>query len=155
MTPPRWLFFPTQSTDPQYIYVVATSRTVSKGSASPENRNQDSTGTESGDLADQFAPFDTSAQFQLANSNLIRFKMNNSDTTSDLYGSKTAIGNNITSATLTVGSNTYTAESISIGGQDARPRIDMTTSSNAAQTFWEANGLDDTDNITITVTLTF
>jgi len=81
--------------------------------------------------------------------------MNNSDTTSDLYGSKTAIGNNITSATLTVGSNTYTAESISIGGQDARPRIDMATSSNAAQTFWEANGLDDTDNITITVTLTF
>ena len=155
MTPPRWLFFPTQSTVSQYIYEVQTDRTVSRGTPQTTKRNQDSTGTESGSLADQFSPFDTSNQFELSGTDTIRFKTNNDDSVSG-FETKADIENNITSATITVGGNVYTANSIAIGGQNNRPRFDLTnTISTTAQTFWQANNLDDTDNITITVTLTF
>ena len=155
MTPPRWLFFPTQASDPQYIYEVQTDRSVVRGAPQTTKRNQDSTGTESGSLADQFAPFDTSNQFEKASDSIIRFKVNNSDTSSSEYGTKTLIGNNITSASMTVGSSTFTADSISIGGTDARPRFDLTSSDSSAGLFWTNNNLGTTDNITITVTLTF
>jgi len=155
MTPPHWLFFPTQSTTAQYIYECVTSRLVSKGTASSTKRNQDSTGTESGSLADQFSPFDTSNQFELSGTDTIRFKTNN-DTSTSGFETKADMESNITAATITVGGNVYTANSISIGGQNHRPRFDLTnTISGTAQTFWQANNLDDTDNITITVTLTF
>jgi len=152
---PKWLFFPTQASDPQYIYEAQTDRTVSRGSPQTDKRNQDSTGTESGSLVDQFAPFDTSTQYQKASDSIIRFKVNNSDTSSSLYGTKTLIGNNITSASIAVGSNTFTADSISITGTDARPAFNLTSSDSSAGLFWTNNNLDDTDNITITVTLTF
>ena len=112
MTPPRWLFFPTQSTAAQYIYEVQTDRTIARGSPSTTQRKQDSTGTESGSLADQFSPF---------------------------------VNNN----------HVYTAASISISGTNARPAFNLTVSDGSAGTFWSDNNLDDTDNITITVTLTF
>ena len=152
----KWLFFPTQSaSDPQYIYTAVTDNTVARGTPQPGARKQESTGTESGDLADQFSPFSTNTQYQLFGTDSIRFRIQNSDTSSSDYGTKTDISNNITSATLTVGSNTYTAESINVGGTNARPRIEMNSSGGAANTFWYANNLDDTDDITITVTLTF
>ena len=155
MTPPRWLFFPTQSTAAQYIYEVQTDRTVSRGTPSTTKRKQDSTGTESGSLADQFSPFATSNQFELSGTDTIRFKTNNDDSVSG-FETKADIESNITSATITVGGNVYTAASIAIGGQNNKPRFDLTTNlGGAAQTFWTANNLDDTDNITITVTLTF
>lgn len=152
---PHWLFFPTQSTDPQYIYTAVTDNSVIRGSAQSGKRKQESTGTESGDLADQFSPFSTNTQYELFGSDTIRFKVNNSDTSSSDYGSKSDISSNMTSATLTVGSNTFTAESISVGGTDARPRIQLQSSGGGASTFWSANNLDDTDDITITITLTF
>ena len=152
---PHWLFFPTQSTAAQYIYEVQTDRAVIRGTAQTGKRKQDSTGTESGSLADQFSPFATNNQFEKASDSIIRFKVQNSDTSSSEYGTKTLIGNNITSASLTVGSSTFTADSISIGGIDARPRLDLTSSDSSAGLFWTNNNLDDTDNITITVTLTF
>ena len=153
---PHWLFFPTQSTAAQYIYEVQTDRSVQRGAPQTDRRKQDSTGTESGSLADQFFPFNTNTQFQLAGTDTIRFKVQNSDTSSSDYGTKTDIGNNITAATITVGGNVYTATSISIGGTDSRPRFDLTNGvSGTAQTFWTDNNLDDTDDITITVTLTF
>ena len=128
MTPPRWLFFPTpQSSDPaQYIYEVQTDRSVIRGSTSTTKRKEDSTGTESGSLADQFSPNVGNSQFD-----------------------------NLTSATLTVGGNVFTADSVSIGGTDVKPRFDLTSSGTEAGTFWSDNNLDDTDDITITVTLTF
>ena len=152
---PHWLFFPTQSTDPQYIYTAVTDNSVVRGTVQSGKRKQESTGTESGDLADQFSPFSSNSQYELFGSDTIRFKVNNSDTSSSDYGSKTDISNNMTSATLTVGSNTFTAESISVGGTDARPRIQLQSSGGGASTFWSANNLDDTDDITITITLTF
>ena len=152
---PHWLFFPTQSTAAQYIYEVQTDRAFSRGTFSATKRQQDSTGTESGSLADQFAPFSTANQFERAGTNIIRVKVTNSDTSSSDYGSKTAIGNNLTSMTLSVGGNVFTAESVSMGGTDSRPRFDMTVSDGSAQTWWEDNNLDDTDNITITMTITF
>ena len=152
---PKWLFFPTQASDPQYIYEAQTDRTVIRGTPQTDRRKQDSTGTESGSLVDQFAPFANNLQYQLASNDEIRFRVNNSDTSSPLYGTKTLIGNNITAASITVGSNTLTADSISIGGTDSKPRFQLNTSGGAAGTFWTDNNLDDTDNITITMTLTF
>jgi len=152
----RWLFFPTQAA-PQYIYTAQTDRSVSRGTAQSDRRNQDSVGfsSESGDLVDQFAPFDTSNQYQLFTSNRIEFRVQGNDTSSPLYGTKTLLAANITSATITVGSNTFTAESIGVGGTNSRPRFQLNSSGDAANTFWTDNNLDDTDNITITVTLTF
>mgnify|MGYP003112391485 CR=1 FL=1 len=152
---PKWLFFPTQSTTAQYIYECVTSRLVARGSPQADKRNQDSTGTESGSLADQLAPQNVSNQFQLAGNSKISFKTINSDTSTSGFETKTAIGNNITSATITVGGNVFTADSISMGGQDVKPRFDLNSSGTEAGTFWTDNNLDDTDNITITVTLTF
>jgi len=154
MTPPRWLFFPTQSTVAQYIYEVQTDRTVIRGAASATKRKQDSTGTESGSLADQFAPFAVSSQFERNTTNLIRVKFSN-DTSTSGFETKADIGNNLTSITLTVGGNVFTPASVSIGGQNANPRFDMATSDGSAGTFWSDNNLDDTDNITIIVTITF
>ena len=155
MTPPHWLFFPTQTSAPQYIYTAQTDRSVTRGVPQPDRRNQDSTGTESGDLVDQFAPFDTSNQYQKFSNDEIHFRVNNSDTSSSEYGTKVLLAANITAASITVGSNTLTADSIDISGTDSRPRFELNTSGGAANTFWTDNNLDDTDNITITVTLTF
>ena len=155
MTPPHWLFFPTQTSAPQYIYTAQTDRSVTRGVPQSDRRNQDSIGTESGDLVDQFAHFDTSNQYQLFTNDEIHFRVNNSDTTDPLYGTKTRIASNITAASITVGSNTLTADSIDISGTDSRPRFELNTSGGAAGTFWTDNNLDDTDNITITMTLTF
>jgi len=153
---PKWLFFPAPAASaPQYIYTAQTDRSVVRGAAQTAARKQDAVGTESGDLADQFAPFATNTQFQKASDSEIRFRVQNSDTSSSEYGSKTLIGNNITSASMTVGSSTFTADSISIGGTDARPRFELSSSDTSAGLFWTNNNLDDTDNITITVTLTF
>ena len=155
MTPPRWLFFPTQSSGPaQYIYEVQTDRTVARGSPLTDRRKQDSTGTESGSLADQFSPLVISNQFQLGSTSQIRYRTNN-DTSTSGFENKAAISSNLTSATLTVGGNVFTADSVSIGGTDARPRFDLASSGSEAGTFWSDNNLDDTDNITIIVTLTF
>lgn len=154
MTPPRWLFFPTQSTAAQYIYEVQTDRSVVRGSPQTDKRRQDSTGTESGSLADQFSPFDSNAQFNKASDTQIRFRTNNDDSVAG-FETKTDMANNLTSITLTVGGNVFTPDSVAIGGQNNRPRFDMNTSDTAAGTFWTDNNLDDTDNITITVTLTF
>ena len=153
----KWLFFPTQSaSDPQYIYTAVTDNSVARGSVQSGKRKQESVGTESGDLADQFSPFPTTSQYELFGSDTIRFRIQNSDTSDPDYGTKTDIGNNITAATITVGGNVYTATSISIGGTNARPRLDLTNNiSGTANTFWSANNLDDTDDITITITLTF
>lgn len=152
---PHWLFFPTQTSAPQYIYTAQTDRSVTRGTPQSDRRNQDAVGTESGDLVDQFAPFDTSNQYQKFSNDSIHFRVQSNDTSSSEYGSKTLLENNITSATVTVGSNTLTAESITLGGTDSRPRFQLNTSGGAANTFWTDNNLDDTDNITITVTLTF
>ena len=155
MTPPRWLFFPTQSTAAQYIYEVQTDRSVVRGSPQTDKRKQDSTGTESGSLADQFSPFANSTQFRKSLSNrIIQYKTNN-DTSTAGFETKANIASNLTSATLTVGGNVFTPDSVAVNGTDARPRFDMTTSDTAAGTFWTDNNLDDTDDITITVTLTF
>ena len=151
---PHWLFLPTQSTTAQYIYECVTSRLVARGSPQADKRNQDSTGTESGSLADQFSPNDTSNQFQLAGNSKISFKTNN-DTSTAGFETKANIASNLTSATLTVGGNVFTADSISMGGQNDKPRFDLNSSGTEAGTFWTDNNLDDTDNITITVTLTF
>ena len=153
---PKWLFFPAPAASaPQYIYTAQTDRSVARGTPQPDRRNQDAVGTESGDLVDQFAPFDTSTQFQKASDSQIRFRVQGNDTSSALYGSKTLLANNITSASMTVGSSTFTADSISIGGTDSRPRFELNSSDSSAGLFWTNNNLDDTDNITITVTLTF
>ena len=155
MTPPRWLFFPTQSSDPaQYIYEVQTDRSVIRGSTSTTKRKEDSTGTESGSLADQFSPNVGNSQFDRASTSIIRFRTNN-DTSTSGFENKAAISSNLTSATLTVGGNVFTADSVSIGGTDVKPRFDLASSGTEAGTFWSDNNLDDTDNITITVTLTF
>lgn len=151
---PHWLFFPTQSTAAQYIYEVQTDRSVLRGSPSATKRKQDSTGTESGSLADQFAPFFTNNQFEKASSNIIRVKTNNDDSVSG-FETKTEISNNLTSATLTVGGNVFTPESVSVGGLNNRPRFDFTVTDGSAESFWTDNNLDDTDNITIILTLTF
>ncbi len=153
---PHWLFFPTQSSDPQYIYDFNTNRAVARGTPQTTARVQTTAGTESGDLADQFAPFATNTQLQKASNDIIRFKVNNSDTSSSDYGTKTDIANNITSATVTVGGNVFTAASISMSGTNARPAFNLTTNiSGSAGTFWTDNNLDDTDNIDVLVTLTF
>ena len=152
---PHWLFFPTQSSAPQYIYTAQTDRSVSRGSPQPDRRNQDSTGTESGDLVDQFAPFDTTSQYNKFSNDSIHFRVQGNDTSSSEYGSKVLLAANITAMSITVGSNTLDAESITIGGTDSRPRFQLNTSGGAANTFWTDNNLDDTDDITITVTLTF
>jgi len=153
---PHWLFFPTPAASaPQYIYTAQTDRATSRGSPLTDRRKQDAVGTESGDLVDQFAPFATNSQYQLGSNSQIRFRVQGNDTSSSEYGSKTLISNNITSATITVGSNTFTADSISIGGTDSRPRFELNSSGTEAGTFWTDNNLDDTDNVTITVTLTF
>ena len=154
MTPPRWLFFPTQSTAAQYIYEVQTDRTVSRGAPQNDRRREDSTGTESGSLADQFSPFSNNSQFRKSSNSIIQYRTNN-DTSTAGFETKANIESNLTSATLTVGGNVFTPDSVAINGTDARPRFDMTTSDTAAGTFWTDNNLDDTDNITITVTLTF
>ena len=154
MTPPHWLFFPTQSTAAQYIYEVQTDRSVVRGAPQNDRRKQDSTGTESGSLADQFSPYDNNSQFHKASDTQIRFRTNNDDSVAG-FETKTDIGNNLTSITLTVGGNVFTPDSVSIGGQNNRPRFDMNTSDTAAGTFWADNNLDDTDDITITVTITF
>lgn len=154
MTPPRWLFFPTQSTAAQYIYEVQTDRSVIKGSPANNRRKQDSTGTESGSLADQFSPFSNNSQFQKANDSRLSYRTNN-DTSTAGFETKANIASNLTSITLTVGGNVFTPDSVAISGTDARPRFDMTTSDTAAGTFWTDNNLDDTDDITITVTITF
>ena len=151
---PHWLFFPTQSTAAQYIYEVQTDRSVVRGSPQTDRRKQDSTGTESGSLADQFSPYDNNSQFHKASDTQIRFRTNNDDSVAG-FETKTDIGNNLTSITLTVGGNVFTPDSVSVNGTDSRPRFDMTTSDTAAGTFWTDNNLDDTDDITITVTLTF
>ena len=151
---PHWLFFPTQSTAAQYIYAVQTDRTVVRGTPQTGKRKQDSTGTESGSLADQFSPFATSNQFELFGTNTIRFKTNNDISTSG-FETKTDIGNNLTSITLAVGGNVFTPTSVNIGGQNDKPRFDMVVSDGSATTFWSDNNLDDTDDITITMTLTF
>ncbi len=154
MTPPRWLFFPTQSTAAQYIYEVQTDRSVIRGAAQADRRKQDSTGTESGSLADQFSPFNNNNQFRLSSNSIIQYRTNN-DTSTAGFETRANIASNLTSATLTVGGNVFTPDSVSIAGTDSRPRFDMKTSDTAAGTFWTDNNLDDTDNITITVTLTF
>ena len=154
MTPPHWLFFPTQSTAAQYIYEVQTDRSVVRGAPQNDRRKQDSTGTESGSLADQFSPYDNNSQFHKASDTQIRFRTNNDDSVAG-FETKTDIGNNLTSITLTVGGNVFTPDSVAIGGQNNRPRFDMNTSDTAAGTFWADNNLDDTDDITITVTITF
>ena len=151
---PKWLFFPTQSTTAQYIYEVQTDRTVSRGTPQTGKRKQDSTGTESGSLADQFSPNVVSNQFQLGSTSQIRFRTNN-DTSTAGFENKSNISSNLTSATLTVGGNVFTADSVSIGGTDIKPRFDLASSGTEAGTFWSDNNLDDTDDITITVTLTF
>jgi len=152
---PHWLFFPTQSTTAQYIYEVQTDRSIARGSPSTTKRKQDSTGTESGSLADQFSPFANNSQFERASGDIIRFKTNN-DTSTAGFETKTNIANNITAATITVGGNVYTAASITMSGTNARPAFNLTTNiAGSAGTFWSDNNLDDTDNITITVTLTF
>ena len=153
---PKWLFFPAPvASAPQYIYTAQTDRSVVRGAPQSTARNQDSTGTESGDLVDQFAPFDNNTQYQLGSNDKINFRVNNSDTSDPLYGTKTLLAANITAASITVGSNTLDAESITITGTNTRPRFELNTSGGAAGTFWTDNNLDDTDNITITMTLTF
>ena len=151
----KWLFFPTQASDPQYIYTAQTDNSVSRGSVQSDRRNQDSTGTESGDLVDQFAPYDTTSQYWKYSINQIRFGVQGNDTSTSGFENLTNIGNNITAMSITVGSNTLNAESITVSGRDARPVFGLNTSGGAAGTFWTDNNLDDTDNITITVTLTF
>ena len=151
---PHWLFFPTQSTAAQYIYEVQTDRAVVRGSPQTDRRKQDSTGTESGSLADQFTPFNNNSQFRKSSNSIIQYRTDN-DTSTAGFETKANISSNLTSITLTVGGNVFTPDSVSIGGNDARPRFDMTTSDTAAGTFWTDNNLDDTDDITITVTITF
>jgi len=151
---PHWLFFPTQSTAAQYIYEVQTDRAVVRGSPQTDRRKQDSTGTESGSLADQFSPFSNNSQFRLSSNSIIQYRTDN-DTSTAGFETKANIASNLTSATLTVGSSKFIPDSVAVNGTDARPRFDMTTSDTAAGTFWTDNNLDDTDDITITVTLTF
>ena len=151
---PHWLFFPTQSTAAQYIYEVQTDRAVVRGSPQTDRRKQDSTGTESGSLADQFSPFSNNSQFRLSSNSIIQYMTDNDKSTAG-FETKANISSNLTSITLTVGGNVFTPDSVAISGTDARPRFDMTTSDTAAGTFWTDNNLDDTDDITITVTLTF
>ena len=156
MTPPRWLFFPTQSSAPQYIYTAQTDNIISRGVVQANRREQDSTGTESGSLVDQFSPRTAGTdQYRRNSSDQISFRVINNDTSDPLYGTKALLAANITSATFTVGSNTFTPESITIGGTNSNPIFQLNTSGDAAQTFWLANNLHDTDDITITVTLTF
>ena len=152
---PHWLFFPTQSSAPQYIYTAQTDNAVVRGTVQAGRRKQDSTGSESGDLADQFSDFSSNQQWDLFGSDSIRFKVNNSDESSGLYGTKALILENITSASITVGSNTLTAETITMGGTNAKPQFRLGTSNGDANTFWYANNLNDTNDITITMTLTF
>ena len=151
---PKWLFFPTQSTAAQYIYEVQTDRAIARGAPQTDRRKQDSTGTESGSLADQFSPYDNNTQFRLSSNSIIQYRTDN-DTSTAGFETKANISSNLTSATLTVGGNVFTPDSVAVNGTAARPRFDMTTSDTAAGTFWTDNNLDDTDDITITVTLTF
>tara|TARA_R110001583_G_scaffold12505_4_gene55443 strand:+ start:3269 stop:3625 length:357 start_codon:yes stop_codon:yes gene_type:complete len=114
------------------------------------------TDTESGSLVDQFASVDGSSQIQkMSSNNVIRWRLKNSDTSSSEYGTKVLISNALTSATITVGSNVFTAASVFVGATDADPRMDLTVSDGSAGTFWTDNNLDDTDDIIMTLTLTF
>lgn len=155
MTPPHWLFFPTPASAPQYIYTANTDRSVVRGTVQPAARRHTATGTESGDLVDQFAPFGSNTQYQLFNDNEIRLRFQNSDTSHSLYGSKALILSNITELKITVGLNILIAETINIAGTEARPLLKLQTTGDAAGTFWAANNLDDTDDIDITMTFTF
>jgi len=154
---PKWLFFPTQSSTPQYIQTISTNRVVSRGTPSTIKRRMDGvTDTESGSLVDQFASVDGSSQIQkMSSNNVIRWRLKNSDTSSSEYGTKVLISNALTSATITVGSNVFTAASVFVGATDADPRMDLTVSDGSAGTFWTDNNLDDTDDIIMTLTLTF
>ena len=151
---PRWIFFPAPAPD-QYIYTFNTDRTVLRGSPSSEARKQTAVGTESGTLADQFAPFATNTQIVLTNSNQIRFKVQSNDTSTPGFENTTNIANNITACTLTVGSNTFTPESITIGGNSGKPQFQMNSTGNGAQTFYNDNNLNDTDDIDLVMTITF
>ena len=150
---PKWLFFPSPAPD-QYIQTTDTSRTISRAGPSATSRQSDTgTAVESGSLADQFAPFIFS--FTRSSVNKITFTLSNSDTSSAEYGTTTLLGNSITAATLTVGGNVFTPESITVGGTNVKPNFQLDTTDGSAGTFWSDNNLDDTDNIEITVTLTF
>ena len=151
---PKWLFFPAPAPD-QYIYTAQTDNVVSRGAVQATKRQQDSTGTESGNLVDQFAPFAATDQYNRFTSNRIKFRVQSNDTSTAGFENTTNIGNNITAMSITVGSNTLNAESISVSGTSSRPIFELNTTGDAADTFWSDNNLDDTDNITITVTLTF
>ena len=151
---PHWLFFPAASS-PQYIYTAQTDNVVSRGAVQASKRVQDSSGTESGSLADQFAPFSANDQYNLFTSNRIKFRVQSNDTSTAGFENTTNIGNNITAMSITVGSNTLTAESITVSGGSSRPIFELNTTGDAADTFWSDNNLDDTQDITITVTLTF
>ena len=142
---PKWLFFPTQSSTPQYIQTISTNRVVSRGAPSTTKRRMDGvTDTESGSLVDQFASVDGSSQIQkMSSNNVIRWRLKNSDTSSSEYGTKVLI------------SNALTAASVFVGATDADPRMDLTVSDGSAGTFWTDNNLDDTDDIIMTLTLTF
>jgi len=152
---PHWLFFPTVPSE--YIYECQTDRSVIRGSASTTARVQDSTGTESGDLVDQFAPFATNTQFRKVTNDRITFSVQSNDTSTPGFETISNINSNITNFTITVGGNTLVPDSsVSVAGKvNARPIFTLTTTGGAAGTFWTDNNLDDTDNITITVTLTF
>ena len=151
---PKWLFFPAPAPD-QYIYTFNTDRSVVRGSASPTARKQTAVGTESGTLVDQFAPFATNTQIQLSIPNRITFKVQSNDTSTPGFENTTNIANNITACTLTVGGNTFTPESITIGGNNTKPQFQMNTTDGSAQTFYNDNNLNDTDNIDIVMTITF
>ena len=151
---PRWLFFPAPAPD-QYIYTFNSDRSSVRGSPSPTARKQTAVGTESGTLVDQFAPFATNTQIQLLIPNTIQFKVQSNDTSTPGFENVTNIQNNITACTLTVGSNVFTPESITVAGTNTRPIFKMVVTDGSANTFYSDNNLDDTDNIDIVMTLTF
>lgn len=150
---PHWLFFPTQASPPQYIYNVVTDQVVTRGTVQLCCQKQEATGTESGDLADQFAPFFSNTQFSKNSASEIQFRTINSDTSSSDYGSVTALNNNITAMSLTVGSNTINADTISVTSTDAKPVFRLQTSDSSAGTFWDNNCIG--NDINMIVTLTF
>ena len=151
---PRWIFFPAPAPD-QYIYTFNTDRTVVRGSPSSTARKQTAVGTESGTLPDQFAPFASNTQIQLSIPNRITFKVQSNDTSTPGFENTTNIANNITACTLTVGSNTFTPESITIGGNSGKPQFQMNTTDGSAETFYNDNNLNDTDDIDLVMTITF
>ena len=140
---------------PRYVYTATTNNATSRGSVQPDKREQAGTGAEGGRMAGQFAPMPTSDQYERYSANVIKFRVQGNDTSSPAYGTVARLNDAILGGTMTVGSSVFTAETVNVAGTNSRPTFELTVTDNSVTDWWNNANLDDTDDIIITVTLTF